>query len=106
MKKSIIIGQKLYSYGNQIREYTVDNIGKKYFYVKENFRIKFDIGTLRYTDKKYGHHIQLSLDKQEILDIHEKEKLLGKLQNHFQFSGKGNYETLEKLREVVKLLNL
>lgn len=90
----------------QIKEYTVSKIGNKYFYVKENSAWKFDIKTLKYSNKEYSqHNVQLYWTKEEILDRQERGRLLEALRKHFDYFH-NNENTLDELRQVFKILGL
>jgi hypothetical protein len=112
---NISVGQVLYIQEKrrnappEIIEVTVTKIGRKYFYINR-YRTEYPISkeTLQYEDKNYSQsNFQLYLDKQEILDTNERQKLLDVLQKHFSWSNNGTKEnTLEQLRKVAEILGL
>ncbi len=107
---SIVLGQKLYA-GNwsrnevsQITEYIVSKIGKKYFFVEDNERLKFDIETLKHTDKNYSqYNVQLYLTEQEIKDKNE----MNVLRNKFILASRRKPEdfSLDQLRRIIDIID-
>lgn len=110
----VFVGQKLYrevffrTGPSEIKEYEVESIARKYFYLKELGRhYPVDKKTLWYEDKNYSQsNFHLYVDKQSILDRREKERLKANLQRHFSWDGNSNKNTLEELREAAKVLRI
>jgi len=111
---NLFIGQKIFrikklyskAISDEIQELTVSKIGKKYFYTSElGDRYPINKDSFKYEDKMYTQsNFQIYIDKQNILDNDERLKLLLKLKTHFEYYGKSN--TLNELREVVKILKI
>lgn len=114
MNLPVFVGQVLYreiynrSKPIEIIEYTVSRVGRKYFYLNGlNERYPVSKDTLRYVDKQYlQSSFQLYMDKQEILDRIERSNLYDKLKDHFSWSGNSKNNTLQQLREAVKILEI
>lgn len=104
----VFIGQTLFCIPNSRGlastrpEYVVSKIGKKYFYVEGNDRLKFDKETLKHTDNVYSqNNIQLYRSVQEIMDIRERERLYATIREYFSYyRGK----SLSMLREIMAII--
>jgi hypothetical protein len=113
-KKPIAIGDVLYrvksnrNEPHEIVEVTVGKVGKKYFYLTGwEGRYPINIETLKYTNEQYSQsNFQLYRDKQEILDIREKERLTDLLYKHFNWSGNKHKNTIEQLRKAAEILGV
>ena len=114
-KKELTIseGQKLYRLHtgkydhSRIEELTVSSIGKKYIYLIElgnNFPVnKFD---LTYEHKNYSqNNFRLYADKQDVLDVVERDSLTTVLIRHFTFHGI-KQDSLEQLRNIASILGI
>lgn len=106
---TVFIGQVLFCIPNSRgwglcrSEYTVSKIGKKYFYVEENDRLKFDKETLQHNDNVYSQNdIQLFRTEQEIKDIKERDMLYRTIREYFSYD---RGKSLSMLREVMLIIN-
>ena len=90
-------------YKGQIQEGEITKVGRKYFYVEDR---KYDIQTLEYTTRDSTSGWIIYSTKQEILDEKEKEVLLDKLRDFFDWSGKAQELSLENLKDMAKIAKL
>ncbi len=110
----IYVGQVLYRESlrrgelHKIVKVTVSKVGKKYFYLTgSEERYPIDKETLRYIDKNYNHYnFQLYRDKQEMLDLRERERLIDALSKHFFLLGDYRKNTIEQLKKAAEALGL
>ncbi len=84
-----------------VKETKISKIGRKYFYL-EGYNEKFSLDTLEY-DSEHHFDLKAYLDKQDIEDEIEIDKLETKIRNKFrQF---GNFGlTLNQLREISQII--
>jgi len=104
----VFIGQRLLCFANSRgfastrTEYVVSKIGKKYFYVEENNRLKFDKETLQHIDNVYTqNNVQLYRTEQEIQDIKERNRLYNTIREYFSY---GRGKSLSMLREIMSII--
>lgn len=103
-EKKVFFGMKLYrSERNGIREFTVDKVGKKYFYTKEIPRDRITIDTLTYETEYSQSKYTLHLTAQEILDRQEVVILYDKIKSAFMGWNNNNKFTLQELRDIAKI---
>lgn len=90
-----------------IETHTINSIGNKYFTVEKlSNKTKFEIETLKYTDKNYCQdNIQLYKSIEEI-ELEEEKKTLKKGIEFFFHEYKSSILSLEQLREIKKIINL
>lgn len=93
------IGQILYSY--DLNEYKISKIGNKYFECEE-IRGKFNKETLKFVSE-YSSSLQLYIEKQNVLDLKEREKLHESIRNKIPSYGNINI-SLEDLRIINEIL--
>lgn len=110
MKNEIKVGQIVYSEkGQEVLEWEVTKIGRKYFYVKNSWwEKKVDFEELRYEDKDYTqHNIQFYLTREEINLKNENNSLLRELSNQFSNSYYHTKKvlTLDQIRRIHKIIN-
>lgn len=104
----VFIGQQLFCFANSRgsistrTEYVVSKIGKKYFYVEENERLKFDKETLQHIDNVYSqNNVQLYRTEQEIQDIKERKRLYDTVREYFSYD---RCKSLSMLREIMSII--
>ena len=104
----VFIGQRLFCFANlrgsisTRTEYVVSKIGKKYFYVEENDRLKFDKETLQHIDNVYSqNNVQLYRTEQEIQDMKERKSLYDTVREYFSYD---RGKSLSMLREIMSII--
>jgi hypothetical protein len=101
------IGQIIYRIkGNDILEYFIRKIGRKYIHVNKctGFEYAVDKNTLKYVEKDYSqYNFQLYLTKKEAEEKIERDGLMKKINDICRnfFYNRNNY-TLQQLREIEK----
>jgi len=100
--ETIKVGDVLFTRDLTPRQVT--KVGRKYFYVS-NRPEPFVKETLEYRGYRT---IQLYKDKQTLSDSNEVEDNFRKIQSHINkyYTGSGSNISLDKLREIVKILDL
>jgi len=92
-----------------IEVYEIEKIGNKYFYLKGNRFSGEGINkkTLAYESVNYSQFsYQMYLTEQEIVDKHERLKLIDLIRRNFEWGSKANNFTLEQLQNAVTALGL
>ena len=109
MKKEINVGDSVYlKKGGDISAFRVTKLGRKYFYVKYDYKeIPVTFDTFRYEDKDYPqYNKQFYRTEEELLEILEMEKINERL--YFQFSNNHSTKVLltnEQLRRINQILD-
>lgn len=107
-------GQKLYSEiatraNNliEIKEYEVENVGRKYIWLKNYHEYPINRKTLIYTDKVYSQNsFQLYTEAEQIHQLRRKNNLFGVIRHNLMY--KQNMmsiplEDLEKIADILKI---
>lgn len=103
MKNKLEVGQVLF--GKDLKEYKINRVGRKYFYVSNNFdEYKYLIEKLSLA-MGWGPH-RLYVSKEGPQDEIERQRISRELTNIFSYS---NYKyknlTLAQLRAIEKIIN-
>lgn len=114
MKENIKVGQVLYrkekmrSGDSYINEDVVEEIGKKYLYLKGwGKRFPVNKATLICENKIYPQaSFQFYLTKEEIYENDARIELHRMVKNHFYYNNNPNTYTLEQLRQVADILGI
>lgn len=90
----------------EIKEVTISKIGKKYFYLEDDYRQKgVNIQTLKYDDPVYTQSsFQLYRTREEIEERHERDQLYRKVQKHFSHFSNTKL-SLEQLKAIDNIIN-
>ena len=106
----LFVGQKLYLTPSKLdkrangepREVTVENVGRKYFKLKEFPRTKYSIETLT-EENNINYKAQCYTTLQEILDLRDYDGLLSKIKSVFSYYGQVDI-SLSQLRQINDIL--
>lgn len=84
----------------------MSKIGKKYFYVENEPRMKFNIETLLFEYPDYSQwNVQAYLSIEDIEKKNLYEGLLRTIRNYF-YVGKGDKLSLEQLKQIAEILKI
>lgn len=85
----------------------VASVGKKYFYLDEYKRYKYNKETMCLVSEYSQTSGKLYFDRQQILDENEHRELIRSIRKYFDhWGGQSDKTTLEQLREVGKVLGI
>ena len=108
--KPPVVGQKVWVCSSapwsrrtcELFEATVSKVGRKYFFLTERPREKYDLKTLSQVTKR-SYKNKIYIKKQDFFDKQESQKLFDEIKQ--AFNGKLQY-SLPQLREIAEIIGL
>ena len=110
MKNKLTVGQKLWLYSHthnprkEVKEVTVETVGKKYFYLKERPYHRFIIENLCYVNDGGMIEARCYLLERDFLDEEKKTNLRLLLKDYFSYGRDKDLtiDQLERIRAITK----